>query len=489
MQFTIGRSTRRKSASAGEGRAEASALAERMADCAVVGGQLVGNADPARAGLGEAVRALLAAYAEALTDPTRSGVLLADDNRWPKEHPAVFEGLLRVGQAAVDTGVPEALELARRVTDTVLGAREGSRAGWRLRARVLEALGDDRGAVEAHGRYLALCTIDDVGTGARITALRESREQLEKCVAELLRACPGAARHTAAPPTESRAAAGRARDAGDLAGAAEHLIAASAAMLAADRPLGELSEALTAVFDHRPPAGSEGFDPLADPRLVEMYSTHRRLLARESTPDPLLGDTSVIGLSDFRNLITGRSVCLVANSQRVATSGMGKEIDDYDLVVRFNSFRVDAPNTGRRTDIHATIHKHNFNWDVPVDTRLVFGGKQGAWLQSVRRRLVPGAQRHVNDRSLRWPVREIGRVTEEEWPSIPTSGFNMLWLLDFLDVNPRLDLIGFDFYASGAYRLQGAMKLPITSVHEYRREREWIMERARHADEMRIALR
>lgn len=65
----------------------------------------------------------------------------------------------------------------------------------------------------------------------------------------------------------------------------------------------------------------------------------------------------------------------------------------------------------------------------------------------------------------------------------------MLWLLDYLDVSSQLDLIGFDFYESGAYRLPAAMKMPITSVHEYTSEKAWVMERAQSVTDMRISLR
>jgi hypothetical protein len=65
----------------------------------------------------------------------------------------------------------------------------------------------------------------------------------------------------------------------------------------------------------------------------------------------------------------------------------------------------------------------------------------------------------------------------------------MLYLLDFLDVSPKLDLIGFDFYESGPYRVQEAMKLAITSVHEYTSEKAWVMERAQSVTDMRISLR
>ncbi|MFD8907574.1 hypothetical protein [Streptomyces sp. NPDC059586] len=208
--------------------------------------------------------------------------------------------------------------------------------------------------------------------------------------------------------------------------------------------------------------------------LTTLYAEQRRARMRGPVDDPTFGGVQWLTLGEFRNRIAGKSLCLIANSQRVGDSSLGKEIDDYDLVVRFNSYRIDPAATGRRTDIHVSIHKHGFNWDQQVDTRLIFGGISGDWKHSLRNRLVPGAQTYLGDESLRWPVRDIGRLGRDVWPSIPTSGFNMLWLLDFLDVSPRLDLIGFDFYESGAYRLPAAMRMPITSVHEYTSEKAWV---------------
>jgi hypothetical protein len=476
-------------AEAGPGAETTSELARRVRDCAVTGGQLVGNADPERARLGEAVRTLLTAYAEALTGPQRAAAALSDSGRWPADHPELFEALLQTGRAAASVGGEGELRLALRITDTMLAVRPKSRAGWRLRARVLEALGDDVGAVQAHERYLKLCTVDDLGIGARITGLRESRARLTECVRLLQERHPAPRAAASRPATEQWDTGLALWERGDAAAAAGRLTAALAELAAAGCPLNQLSAALATIIDIELEldAVAAGGAPRRD--LFEAFAEHRRLLAREPAPDPLLGGATVIAVSDFRNLIAGKSICLVANSQRVADGRMGKEIDAYDLVVRFNSFKLNPPATGRRTDIHATIHKHNFNWEVPVTTRLVFGGKQGVWQQSLRRRLVPGAQRYVNDRTLRWPARELGKLSVTQWPAIPTSGFNMLWLLDYLDVSPRLDLIGFDFYTSGAYRLSGAMKLPIADVHAYQQERDWVKARARHTDEMRTALR
>ncbi|WP_258037324.1 hypothetical protein [Streptomyces sp. SM14] len=493
MQLRIGKPARRQTEADRTATADAEEtatpeLARRVRDCAIAGGQQSGNPDPARTRFAEAVSTLLTAYAEAAASPEQAAELLGPDGRWAAAHPELFEALLQTGRAAAAVGTDDLRRLALRVTDTLLGVRAGSRAGWRLRARVLESLGEDAEAVRALEKYLALCSADDHGTGARIDGLRASRDRLGECLDLLRELHPTApVRAAGAGRTDLWAEGLALREAGEPAAAAERMTAALIVMTDERRPFGELGDALTEIVDlltEHPPAG--GPPPL---RLLAAWAEHRRLADREPAPAPLLGGARVIGLSDLRNQLAGRSICLVANSRRVAEGSMGTRIDDYDLVVRFNSFRIDPPATGSRTDIHATIHKHNFNWDVPVTTRLVFGGRASAWQHSVRRRLVPGAQRHVGDRSLRWPVREIGRLTEEEWQTIPTSGFNMLWLLDFLDVNTRIDLIGFDFYASGAYRLPGAMKLPITSVHGYQRERDWVMARARHTDEMRTALR
>lgn len=249
----------------------------------------------------------------------------------------------------------------------------------------------------------------------------------------------------------------------------------------------EVSGAAGSGGSTRGSAGTGDLALLTD--LIALYAEQRRSRMRGPIADPTFGGVEWTTLGEFRNRIAGKSICLIANSQRVGTGSMGAEIDAYDLVVRFNSYKIDPSATGKRTDIHATIHKHGFNWDQKVHTRLVFGGTSGDWKYSLRNRLVPGAQQYLGDESLRWPLRDIGKVGVDVWPAIPTSGFNMLWLLDYLDVSTQLDLIGFDFYESGAYRLPAAMKMPITSVHEYTSEKAWVMERAQSVTDMRIRLR
>lgn len=463
-------------------------VAECVRSCAVHQGKLARNLDPRKIALGEEIRELLGLYAAALADPSNAGAITGSKTTWPKQNPELFDKLLAVGNKAIDVRGADELTLATQVTDALLGVRGKSRAGWRLRARLMEALGDDEATIRAWERYVALTTDDDLNITGRIARLRESEARVSETLRLLQKECPASQGLQDAPDTELWGAGLALLDAGDWERAEPRLVAALVAMRDQGRPSAQLRQGLADLISFRLRQDRKN-GAVESSSLIKLYSEDRRLRDMDKVPDPTLGSTQVVGLSDFRNLIAGKSVCLVANSQRIGTSTMGAEIDSYDLVVRFNSFKLDATATGTKTDIHTTIHLHNFNWDKQVPIRLVFGGIHGQWKRSLRQRLIPGAQGYVNDRTLRWPVREIGRIDESQWEHIPTSGFNMLWLLDFLDVSPKLDLFGFDFYDSGAYRLPEAMKLPIAGVHGYSQEKEWVMSRAQDVTEMRISLR
>jgi Glycosyltransferase family 29 (sialyltransferase) len=481
-------------------RAQASGggLNDCLRACAAHSGKLVGSLDRRRGELAEQLRKLLVVWGTTATVtpvPVPAGSATALLKRAVKGTTAagggiggeLLEALLAVANKALECGYDDELNLALTVSDTVLAQRRNSRAGWRLRARILEAVGDEAEAVAAYERYLGLTTDDGFGVAARVAGLRRAAGLEQDLLALLRRQCPGAEAFTHAPVTGTWAEGLALHALGDWTGAEPRLVGALLALAAQDAPVTDRQELLSQYLDLR--TGVPGTDSAALTEAVALYAEQRRIRMRAPVADPTVGGVTWIGLGEFRNRIAGKSICLIANSGRVGISSLGREIDDYDLVVRFNSYRIDPPHTGGRTDIHATIHKHGFNWDEPVDTRLVFGGISGDWKHSLRNRLVPGAQQYLGDESLRWPLRNIGRVGADAWSGIPTTGFNMLWLLDFLDVSPTLDLIGFDFYESGAYRVPEAMKLAITSVHEYTSEKAWVMQRAQSVTDMRISLR
>ncbi|KUN84693.1 hypothetical protein AQJ64_14435 [Streptomyces griseoruber] len=462
--------------------------------CSVHSGKLVGSLDPRRQAVAEALRQLLATWAvqeQSAPAPTATSLLrrtrAAATGSGGNLSNEVLDALLNVGNKAVVCAYDDELNLTVTITDTILHLRRSSRAGWRLRGRILEALGLPEEAAEAYERYLELTKEDGFGVRARVDGIHAATKARAELLTLLERTVPEATRFGAGPATDVWAEGLAAHAAGDPSGAEARLAGALLAMDREGAPEDEVQEALAHYLDL---AGGRRTRPTPElTRALALYADVRRNRMRGPVPDPLFGGVQWLSLGEFRNRIAGKSVCLVANSGKVGESGLGHDIDAYDLVVRFNSYRIDPAHTGRRTDVHVTIHKHNYNWDKPVDTRLVLSGSSPDWKYSVRNKLIPGAQTYVNDESLRWPVRNIGGWTTEQFAAIPTSGFNMLWLLDFLDVSPTLDLIGFDFYESGAYRLPEAMKLAITNVHEYGSEKTWVMERAQSVSGMRISLR
>ncbi|MFI6021759.1 hypothetical protein ACIBCP_29510 [Streptomyces sp. NPDC051287] len=471
-------------------------LDECLHACAVHSGKLVGSLDRRRGELAEQLRKLLVVVAtEGTTTPASapSGGATALLKRAVKGAATpsgginndLLDALLAVANKALECGYGDELNLALVISDTVLAQRKNSRAGWRLRARILEGLGEEAEAVEAYERYLELTKDDGFGVANRISGMRRAGERENELLALLGRQVPAAAEYRRESATAVWAEGLALRAAGDWKAAEPRLVGALLALAEDEAPVDDRQELLSQYLDLRI---AEGNDPgLAE--AVALYSEQRRNRMRGPVGNPTFDGVQWITLGEFRNQIAGKSVCLIANSGRVGAGGMGKEIDGYDLVVRFNSYKIDPKNTGERTDIHVSIHKHAFNWEQPVTTRLIFGGVSGDWKHSLRNKLVPGAQQYLGDESLRWPMRNIGQIGPETWSGIPTSGFNMLWLLDFLDVSPTLDLIGFDFYESGAYRVQEAMKLAITSVHEYTSEKDWVMQRAQSVSDMRISLR
>ena len=185
----------------------------------------------------------------------------------------------------------------------------------------------------------------------------------------------------------------------------------------------------------------------------------------------------IYSLYDLREYVFGKRVCLVANSGALPGSGMGAFIDGHDIVVRFNSFAIMPEHTGARTDIHAAIHKHSFNLEVPVHLRLIFSGDPKAWRLFMSTMIVPEAQAFVGGISMRWPTREPKLANDRSGSGLPTSGFNMLRLLHFLGVCREINLIGFDFYREGILRVPEAVALGLAAAHNVDDEEAWIVPR------------
>ncbi|GAA1991126.1 hypothetical protein GCM10009718_31080 [Isoptericola halotolerans] len=397
-----------------------------------------------------AVVDLQAALAADRTDEDVAVDLALGRRSWHARPSQAWEALLLVARRA-RAGEPD---LAARAAALLLAARPDdpdATAVSQESLRALQARGDQswrkraarRSADDAVAATLAALTVPGApGTGwfGVEESLREGTDLAEAAAHELRQAYLG-----------------------DPSAARPYLPALRATVargLANDLPLARTREILAAT--------AEEFSAKARPELV---------------------DIDTVNISGLRDELAGRSVCLVANSAVLLEHELGAQIDTYDVVVRFNSFAIDPVRTGEKTDVHATIHLHDFNWDVPVDVRLVFGGAPAAWAENVRGFVHPGAQRLLGDESLRWPRRSLLGPALRERCTVPTTGFNMLLLLDYLDVSTRIDLFGFDFHSGAPYRRDDAMHLPIAEAHSYEVEREWVAERTVATAPGRISLR
>lgn len=380
-----------------------------------------------------------ASYTAGLTKPpgpkrtklvTAIAALVVEHTASEPSQARTFEALLRVGDAAV---AAEETRLARRVADTAIALRARSRGAWRLRGQTAESEGRDKDAIDAYERYQALAG----GPGKGIPEIRERLSLLREKWAAL---------------------------------------AEASRILPEERLTEQLAHDVPAILaravERRLAAGSAA-DPDSQ-RLAAAYATYCRLADSGRTDDPLLGGAEPIGVGALRTRLKGRGVCVVANAEDIRGSDLGEEIDSYDLVVRVDSFRLDHASTGTRLDLHAVSHRTESPgcWRRKADIRLVFGDKPAQWRQAIRHRLVPGAQKCVGDRSLSRPVRDPALIGEPRWAADASTGFTVARLLDFLDVSPRIDLIGFN--------LPGQLRPE---------ERQWLLAHARRNEGLRIALR
>ncbi len=356
-----------------------------------------------------------------------------------------FDALLQAGERALEVGGEHGLGLALGLAESAAGIRQRSKGAWRLRGLALDGLGRGGEATECYERYVALLPDGRPApeVARRMHTLRRRRECLEAAVALFP------------------------EDGSELRELLEEPTATTAVL--APR---------FAAYVRARVAGHGVGDP-AVRRLLALYGGYRRLVERAGTPDPPHDGVTPVDVSGLRGLVSGRSVCVVSNAADVAGSTLGAEIDGYDLVVRCDTFRIRARGTGERTGLHAVSLRGDAPWQGPAWTgragiRLVFGDQAAGWRRAVRERLVPGAQDHVADASLRRPLGDPALLGEDGWGPAPTTAFTVLRLLDFLDASPRLDLVGFT--------LPGRLRP---------REAEWVLDHAAHVDhsKMRIALR
>jgi hypothetical protein len=341
-----------------------------------------------------------------------------------------FDALLTAGRRALAAGE---LRLARRLADAAVALRARAPEAWRLRGQALDAQGREKDAIAAFERYQTMAP----GAGSAQVARRLARLR------------------------EKRAA----------------LVEADAIVPEArldDHPPSERGEVFAVAVERRLKERGGPADPETR-RLVAAYETYRRISVESGVGgDPAVGRSEPIGVASFRSLLKGRNVCVVANGEEIAASGLGEEIDSYDLVVRLDSFQPHRAGTGERVDLHAVSHRCDGQaaWRRRAEVRLVFAPTEREWRAAMRDRLVPGAQAYAGDESLSGPLRDPALIGERRWAANASTGFTVVRLLDLLDVSPRIDLFGLGL--AGQLRPE---------------ERQWVRAHARRSEGLRIALR
>lgn len=191
-----------------------------------------------------------------------------------------------------------------------------------------------------------------------------------------------------------------------------------------------------------------------------------------------LGDEkkiSFLSLINFKRFIKGKRIVLVANSSDLLKSKKGKFIDGHDIVIRFNSYKIDDIFTGKKTTIHASVYLQDVNLDVFVPIRFIISNKMENWYETVL-----GLSRFKQSFILKYNHHnDMSGLTKDLAPS--TSGLVMLKLLKILGGYKEINLIGFNFYKDGEksiLRTEEGLKYVISKVHNYGYEKNFIISNA-----------
>ena len=190
-------------------------------------------------------------------------------------------------------------------------------------------------------------------------------------------------------------------------------------------------------------------------------------------------DLSFIDISEFRRYIKGKKIALVANSTQLLKQRLGASIDACDIVIRFNSFKIDKYFTGEKTDIHVSVYLQGENLNLFVPIRFVISNHLGRWIDSISR-LNPYSQSFI----LKYN-HHASLNTRYKDPTPSTSGFATLILLLKIGGFKSVDLYGFTFYEGGKssiLRNEKGMDYEISKVHDYEFERDAILNNSHEYD-------
>lgn len=169
-------------------------------------------------------------------------------------------------------------------------------------------------------------------------------------------------------------------------------------------------------------------------------------------------------LEYFKQYIKGKTVAFVANSSDLLNHNVGPEIDSHDIVVRFNSYKIIPPLTGKKVTIHSNIYLNPYGQNRYAPIKLIISNRLDRWYDAVKKydHLKYGSILEYNHHQTL-----IGNTFE---PNPLTTGMNTLTLFLLLGGFEYITLYGFNFYAKGnesIMRINPEVNNHISTVHNY----------------------
>ncbi len=167
---------------------------------------------------------------------------------------------------------------------------------------------------------------------------------------------------------------------------------------------------------------------------------------------------------DIFCLVENKTVALVGNATSLSETTYGAAIDGHDLVIRCNRTPItSAASHGGRTDWIAT------SIDIPEQLAIERGAKVILWMSPRLKRLRPWLYQ--------WPnVFMNSKTSHRKLTKLlggrPSTGAMVIDLLSRSNCS-KVDLYGFDFFASGS--LSGFRTLS-TTPHDFGSEEVWVQQ-------------
>lgn len=187
----------------------------------------------------------------------------------------------------------------------------------------------------------------------------------------------------------------------------------------------------------------------------------RFLAARLMRNDEMLSSLSV-PQSELLATLSGKTVALVGNARALANTTQGPEIDAHDVVVRVNLAPMpDAASHGTRTDWLGLAVR------LPRADRARIRPGRVLWMSHKRKRLDYVS---ANSAGFYLHPQEDYQALKDQLGAQPTTGAMLIALLLRSDL-ARLDLYGFDFFASKSLTgSRSAEQVP----HDFSAEAAWV---------------